>query len=88
MGGIDAQEFLADSSYRVAGDVEREQPWRADSPSVVQQHQRRREREVPDQLIQERRLEGGVLLIAGGGGARDRSRVPTAASSDRRTALG
>ena len=66
MGGVGAQQLFEDAEAGVAGDVEREQPGRADLAAAPEPDQRGGEREVPDQLVEERRVKGGVGLVAGG----------------------
>ena len=61
MSGVDAQEFLEDAKPRVAGDVEGEQPGRADLASAAQPDEGAGEREVPDQLVEKRRLKRGEV---------------------------
>jgi hypothetical protein len=61
---VDAEELLEDPEARVAGDVEREQAWCADSPASPERDQHAGERHVEDQFVEERRLEGGIALIA------------------------
>ena len=60
VGRVDAQQLLADPSERVAGDVEREQARRADRPAAAELDEREGEQEVPDDLVEEGRVEGGV----------------------------
>src|SRR5512133_3970279 len=47
LGRIDAQQLLEDPEGRIAGDVEREEPGRADGAPTAQPHQEGGEREVP-----------------------------------------
>jgi hypothetical protein len=65
VSGIDAQELLADPPQRVAGDVEREQSRRADAAAMAEPHERRRQPQIPGELVEERRVKGGELLVAG-----------------------
>jgi len=62
---IDPQGLLEDTEGRIPGHVEREQRRRPDLATVVEPDQHRRERQVPDDLVQEGRLEGGVLGVPG-----------------------
>ena len=63
LGRVDAQELLEDAKGRVAGDVEGEQP-PGGSGDGARARRAPRPGEVPDQLVEEGRLEGGILLIA------------------------
>jgi hypothetical protein len=65
VSGIDPQELLADATQGVAGDVEGEQPRCTNAAVLSEPHQDACEAEVPDQLIEEGRVEGGKLLIPG-----------------------
>ena len=66
-GGVDAQGFLEDAEARVAGDVEGEKPPARGCCRIGRATQETGEREVPDHLVEEGRLEGRVLLVAPGG---------------------
>ena len=66
MGRIDPQRLLEDPKGRVAGDVEGEEARRADPAVVAEPDQEGGERQVPDQLVEEGRVEGGEGLIARG----------------------
>src|SRR5438552_13971696 len=63
MSGIDAKELFPDARERVAGDVEREDARWTDLAQAPEPHQGAGQQKVPDQLVQERRLEGRVLLV-------------------------
>src|SRR6266566_8250809 len=65
MRRVDAQELLADPREGVADDVEREQTRRADAAAPSEPRERGGEQQVPDQLVEERRVEGRVLRVAG-----------------------
>jgi len=65
VGGVDAQELLADATERVAGHVEREEAARADTPLPPEPDERSGEREVPAQLVEKGRVEGGERFVAG-----------------------
>ena len=66
MGGVGAQELLDDAETRVAGDVQREQPGRPDRAAMAEPDQGAGKREVPDQLVQERRVKRGDVFVAAG----------------------
>jgi hypothetical protein len=62
--GVDPQELLPDPGERVSGDIEGKQGWRADPAVMSEPNQHPREPQVPDQLIEEGRLEVRELLVA------------------------
>ncbi|HEX3563306.1 MAG TPA: hypothetical protein VHU24_10750 [Solirubrobacterales bacterium] len=62
--GVDAQKLLPDPGERVPGDVEGKQAGRSDPAVMAKPDQRPRKPEIPDQLIEEGRMEGGELLVA------------------------
>jgi hypothetical protein len=64
MRGIHAQQLFEDAKAGVAGDVQGEQPGGADAAPVPEPHEHGREAEVPDQLVEERGVEGCVVRIA------------------------
>ncbi len=66
VSGIDAKQLLTDTRERVAGDVQREETRRADPPAPAEPDEHGGQREVPQQLVEERRVEGGKALKAGG----------------------
>jgi len=66
VGGVDAQQLLADAPERVARDVEREQPRRPDPPVVAEPDEERGQPEVPDDLVEERGVERRVVQVARG----------------------
>ena len=55
---IDAQEFDPQAAYAVADDVDREQTTAGYDLLAIEPQQERDERQVPQQLVQERRLVG------------------------------
>src|SRR5438045_897575 len=61
---IDAERLLEDPEARVARDVEREQRGWVNAPSPTDPDQRARQREVPDQLVEEGRMKGRVVRVA------------------------
>src|SRR5262249_55950064 len=63
VGGIDPQQLFEEAPEGVEGDVEREQPGRADPPAPVDQEQHPDHRHVVDQLVEEGRVERRVLLV-------------------------
>ena len=63
--GIDPDRLLEDPERRVPGHVQGEQAPRADPPVVAQPDQQGGEGQVPDDLVQERRLEGPVAEVPG-----------------------
>ena len=65
LGGVDPQRLLEYPERRVAGHVEREQAGRPDLPVMPEPHQRGRQGQVEDQLVQERRLERRVAGVPG-----------------------
>src|SRR5690242_8928554 len=65
VGRIDAEEFLEDPKPRVAGHVKREQPRGPDPPMVAEPDEEAGEAEVPDQLVEESRLEGAEGHVTG-----------------------
>ena len=66
MCGVDAQQLLSDAAEGVARDVQREQAGRTDASVVAEPDQRGCEQQVPDDLVEECGVEGGVLRVAGG----------------------
>ena len=88
VGGVDAQQLLADAPERVAGDVEREQARRPDARGGGRARPARRR--APGSRRSRRGRSGGRSRTARSrpGGARGRSPGPRAASSARRTAPG
>jgi len=66
LGRVDAQQFLEDPEGRVARDVEREEPRRADGARASQPHEERGQRQVPDDLVEEGGVEGGAVEVARG----------------------
>ncbi len=64
LGRVDPQGLLEDAERRIAGHVEREEARRADPPVVAEPDEEGGERQVPDQLVEERRVEGGERLVA------------------------
>jgi hypothetical protein len=65
-GRVDAEQLVDDAEAPVAGDLQREQARRADAAAAVEPDQRGGEREVPQQLIEERRMEGRIGELAVG----------------------
>ncbi len=67
VGIVDPLGLLEDAKARVAGDVEREDARRPDALAVAPLHpdQEAGEQQVPDQLVEEGRLERGVLQVSG-----------------------
>jgi hypothetical protein len=65
-GRIDAEQLVNGREGAVAGDVEREQARRPDVAVAVEPDQCGGEREVPQQLVQERRVERRIGEIAVG----------------------
>ncbi len=66
LGRVDAQQLLEDPEGRVAGDVEREEPGRADGAPSSQPDQEGRQGQVPDDLVEEGGVEGGAVEVARG----------------------
>jgi len=64
VGGVDPQALLEDAEGRVAGDVEGEEAGRLDLAVVAEPDQEGGQRQVPDDLVEEGRLEGGVVDVA------------------------
>src|SRR6185312_11211115 len=64
VGGVDPQALLEDPEGRVAGDVKGEEAGRADPAVVAEPDQEGGQGEVPDDLVEEGRLEGGVVEVA------------------------
>ncbi len=64
-GGVHAQRLLEDPERRITGYVQGEQAGREDPPVVPEPDQRQGQRHVPDQFVQERRLEVGEGRVAG-----------------------
>jgi len=64
VGGVNPQKLLEDPEARVAGDIQREQARRANSPTAPERDQRRRQRQVEDELVEEGGMEGAVTLVA------------------------
>ena len=64
VGGVNPKQLLTDSHEGVAGDVEGEEARGPDPAVMAEPHQRTGERQVPDQLIEEGRVEGRELLVA------------------------
>ena len=60
VGGVDPEALLEDAEGRVAGDVEGEEAGGSDLAVVAEPDEEAGEAEVPDQLVEEGRLEGGV----------------------------
>src|ERR1700744_4053325 len=58
------QAPLEEEDGRVAGDVEGEESGRADLAVVAEPDQEGGQGEVPDDLVEEGRLEGGVVEVA------------------------
>jgi hypothetical protein len=54
---VDAQQLLEDAERRVPGDVEGEEPGRADLAVAAKPDECSGERQVPEQLVEERRVE-------------------------------
>ncbi len=65
MRRVDPQQLLKDAKAGVARDVERKQSGRTDPPAMSEPDQHSGQRQIPDQLVEEGRLEGGELLVAG-----------------------
>jgi len=65
VGRIDAQQLLEDPERRVSGHVEREQAWSAHRAALTQPDQRAGQGQVPEQLVEKRRLEREVAEIPG-----------------------
>src|SRR5262249_1425747 len=63
LGRVDPQRLLEDPERRVPGDVQREQAGRPDRAVVAQPDEEGHEREVEDQLVQERRVERAVRQV-------------------------
>jgi hypothetical protein len=59
-GRVDAKQLVDDAEGAVAGDVQREQARGADGSVAVDPDERRGEGEVPEQLVEERRVEGRI----------------------------
>jgi hypothetical protein len=64
VGGVHTQRLLEDAKGRVAGDIEGEETRWANAAMVAEPDEEGGEREIPDQLIEEGRVEGGEGLIA------------------------
>ena len=65
MRRIDPQRLLVGAEAGVEHDVQREEPGRPDAEAPADQDQDPDEEHVPDELVQEGRLEGRVQLVAG-----------------------
>src|SRR5262249_39914577 len=63
--GVDSQQLLPNASERVARDIKSEESGRTNAAMMAQPNQCPGQAEVPDQLVEEGRLEGGELLVAG-----------------------
>jgi hypothetical protein len=59
-GRVDAEQLVDDAEGAVAGDVEREQAGCADAAVAVESHERGGKREVPEQFVEERGVEGRI----------------------------
>ena len=64
VGGVNAQQLLEDAKGRVTQHVEGEQRSRSGCLPPAQPDQEASEREVEEQLVQERRVEGGAVDVA------------------------
>src|SRR5206468_5843587 len=65
VGRVDPQRLLEDPEGRISGHVQGEEARRADLPPLAEPDQRSCEREVPDDLVEEGRLERRVLEVPG-----------------------
>ena len=65
MRRIDPEALDPDSPCEIAGEVEREQPTRAQIPASFDLEQYQAERETPHRLVEERRVEGRARGVAG-----------------------
>jgi hypothetical protein len=65
VGWVDPDRLLEDAEGRVAGDVEGEEAGRADASVMPEPDEEGRQRKVPDQLVQESRVEGGERRVSG-----------------------
>src|SRR5690242_6847754 len=61
---VDAQQLFEEPAEAVPGDVEREQPRPPDTEAPVDEQQDDDADDVPDELVQKRRVEGRVLDVA------------------------
>ena len=66
VGWVDAQKLFEDAKEGIAGDVEGEETSGADAAMVAEPREGGSEREVPDDLVEEGRVEGGVGAVAVG----------------------
>src|SRR5262249_5494570 len=66
VGGVDAEALLEDAEGRVAGDVEGEEAGGADLAVMAEPDEEGGQGQVPDDLVEEGRLEGGEVEGAGG----------------------
>ena len=64
-GGVDTQDLLEDAKTRVAGHVEGEQAGWSDHSTAAEPDERAGEREVEDELVEERRVKRVELFVRG-----------------------
>lgn len=65
VSGVDPEGLLEDAEGRVAGYVEGEEARWADAPMAAEPDEEGSKYQIPDQLIEKGRVEGGEALIAG-----------------------
>ena len=66
MRGVDAQKLLEEAAEAVVGDVQRKEPGRLDPPPSRDPQQQQDAKDVPDQLVQKRRVERGLVDVLRG----------------------